>query len=509
MLKNLPVTRSNTNPTAWLLVLVILGMALCIGLLVGVSDPVGITVLFSAVLVLIAGALWPLYAILIALALVFEAIPIGAVATVGSVKPHEVLVAYLAGVVFVRAIFARQSLLGALAEFKWPLIYLACCITASLIYATFFARNPYVLGELRGFTVWLTLPMLALSIKDERDRVTFTRGLFFIAIVMATIVIIQSFFNVKILTEARVEVLDAEGNSDVTRSIAGGATYLIVFMLYYTILMPDERRWSMTWRVLGALLMILGLAVTFGRGVWIATTLGLMLSTFIARGIRGVVSTAAIGAAMVVVVLALAAMYNPRISEAVIERASGVGQEIQSGGSYAWRGLENRAAYAALRDRPWTGVGIGGEYKKTISSQGHFEFETLYIHNAYVGYAVKMGLPGALFPPLMILCFIVTARRIFKRVTPDGRLIVSSLVGAFLVPCITSYTQPEWLNDQGIAAFSMLITLLLLVGRQMVDPNAVHSRKRTGLPGGPREPVLEPTLVAPRGLPHRPGSMRV
>lgn len=444
----------------------ILGVALIIGLLVGVSNPEYVLVGAGVVVLLVAGAIWPLPALLVAIALLYEAIPIGAFVSFGSLKPHELLFGYLTIIVFIRSIFARRALMRPMQEFQFPIWYLIACIAMSLVYSIYFTSNQYIITELRPFVIWFVLPLLLLSVNSHKDYRLLLQSVIAIGLVVAVIVTIQTMFNVRILFEARVEKLDGELNSDVTRSIAGGATYLIIFALYYVIMMPQRFRWATRYRLIAALILVSGLAVSFGRGVWMATALCLLIATFVWHGLRGVVTTALVGSIAVVVVLSAAALFNPRLTEAIIDRATGIGDEVESGGSFGWRRLENQAASIVISQRPWTGVGLGGEYKKTISSEGHFAIETFYIHNAYIGYAVKMGIQAAAFPPLMILCFLIAARRIYRNSDSDTRCIVAALIGAFLVPVVTSYTQPEWLTDQGIAAFCIFIALLLLTGRK-------------------------------------------
>jgi hypothetical protein len=42
---------------------------------------------------------------------------------------------------------------------------------------------------------------------------------------------------------------------------------------------------------------------------------------------------------------------------------------------------------------------------------------------------------------------------------------VAALAGAFIVPCISSYTQPEWADPRGVAAFAVFSGLALLYRR--------------------------------------------
>lgn len=382
--------------------------------------------------------------------------------TLGSLKPHELMIAYLSLVVAVRTIVRSEPTFSMLERFRWPLLFLLFCIACSTIYAHFFAHNEFLLAELRIFVAWLILPSIVLAVRNESDYRLLFRGMILFGIAMSIIVITQSVFNIRILTEARVEALDNATNLDVTRSLAGGATYFMVFGLYYFLNHIALRRGPFMLYVIGSLVLTGGLAVTFGRGVWVATVVGLIVTTFINRGLRGVAVSGLIGVLVISGMLGVGGLFKPRLVEAIVERAVGVGQEYQSGGSFGWRARENRAALAALEAHPLTGVGLGGEYKYTISAVGSFKNETRYIHNAYIAHAVKMGTHAALFPLWMILAFFVTGLGALRAGNENNRPLQAALIGAFLVPVITSYTQPEWFDSSGIIAFSFFIGGLIL-----------------------------------------------
>ena len=453
---------SNTNRAEFGFLALGLLAAVLLGLLIPTVPLLPLALIIVGPVLLLIGAIRPLAAVLVTVALAFEIVPTGLVMGIGSFRPHELMIGYLAVVAVGRALLRHEAIFAPLGRFRWPLLYLVLCVAMSVVYAHFFAHNEFILAELRNFVCWLLLPTLLLVVRTDADQRLFIYGMIVLALAMSCIVIIQSVFDIRILTEARVEALDKSTNADVTRSIAGGATYLMVFALYYFLSLIARRKGSFLLVGLAVLLLVGGLAVTFGRGVWIATSAGLLLATFINQGVRGVVITGFTGALFVAGMLGLGSVVKPRLVDALIDRATGVGEELERGGSFAWRGLENRAALAVLEARPLTGVGLGGEYKKTISTRGSFKNETWYIHNAYMAYAVKMGVHAALFPFWMMLAFAATAAEALRRASSDSRLLQAALIGAFIVPVITSYTQPEWIGGSGAIAFSLLIAGLLV-----------------------------------------------
>jgi O-antigen ligase len=204
-----------------------------------------------------------------------------------------------------------------------------------------------------------------------------------------------------------------------------------------------------------------GIAVSFGRGVWLAMVGGFLVATFLNRGLRGMLISAVVGSVALAVVLMSLAVVNPRMADAVIDRAAGTRAELQSGGSFRWRIIEVQEAMKAIARSPFTGVGIGGDYKRHASTTGTFQTETRYIHNAYVGYMVKMGVHAVLFQIAFVSIFAGVAWRLRRRIGAADRPTYAATVGAFLVPVITSFTQPEWFNSAGVAVFCLLAALLL------------------------------------------------
>jgi O-antigen ligase len=128
--------------------------------------------------------------------------------------------------------------------------------------------------------------------------------------------------------------------------------------------------------------------------------------------------------------------------------------------------MENQAAMDRIERNPVFGVGLGGQYKQTASSEGHFGIEGTYIHNGYLFFPLKMGLVATFIPLAFMIAFALTLRQGVQRhrADPDNGL-VAALAGAFAVPCVASYTQPEWADPRGIAAFAIFTGLALLFRR--------------------------------------------
>jgi hypothetical protein len=412
----------------------------------------------------------PMTGLVVTLMLIFEVVPsafqprlpVGG----GRLQAYDLLLMLLALVLMVQGWIAGRRPLQSMGPVRWPLYYLAACVFVSLVYVRYFAPNTLSLGEARVVIAWLIVPIMVLAVSTPSAYRWMLRWVLAMGVVIALYVSIQSLFEVRIMTGARVELLDKDLNNDVVRSIAGGGVYLIIFSLFLLINRVLERKFGWWWAVPLSLLLVFGIAVQFGRGVWLSAVAGLLVSAALFRGVSGVLKVLAAGALAVGLMLSVASVFKPRLAEAVIERAIGIRSEIQTGGSFNWRRMENQAALDRIERNPIFGVGLGGQYKQTASSEGHFGIEGTYIHNGYLFFPLKMGLVAAFIPFTFMFAFGLVLRQGVQRHHEDpDRGLVAALAGAFTVPCVASVTQPEWSDPRGIAAFAIFIGLALLFRR--------------------------------------------
>jgi O-antigen ligase len=462
-------SRGGINLTGPLILLSAVAVALFMGLLINFLPWYFVVGLATAPIVVIGSLANPMIGLVVVLMLVFEAIPKSGVKLPiggGGLELYDLLLIFLAAVLLLRALINRQQVLQDLGPIRWPLFYLAACTLASAFYVRGYAQNTAALSEGRAAIMWLIVPIITLAVTSSTRLAQFVKAVVGIGLVVALYVTAQSLFDIRIMTGARVEQLDAGANRDVIRSIAGGGIYIVVFSLYLLLNRYFERRLRWYVALPMVVLLLAGIGVQFGRGVWLASAVGLIVSAALLSGWRGVVRMLVVGSLGIALVLVATYAFKPRLAQAIVDRAAGFSAEIESGGSFNWRRLENRAALAAIERRPWTGVGIGGEYKQTVSRVGSFATETTYIHNAYLYFPLKMGLFASFIPLAFIVAFVVTLRQGARR-HPDAsdRGLVAAIAGAFIVPVITSYTQPEWVAPQGIAAYSILMGLALLYRR--------------------------------------------
>ena len=285
-------------------------LALLAGLLIAYLPwflVIGLVIFFGTV---VSAAAKPHIALILVLMLVFEVIPQSfqprVLAGPGKLQLYDIVILLLAAVVLLRAWTQRQRPLHSLGPMRWPLYYLVLCLFLSLIYVRYYSPNVMALAEARQQIMWLIVPLMILSVDTPKRYRIMIWSIVTIGLLISLYVTVQSLFEIRIMTGARVELLDAKSERDVVRSIAGGGTYIVVFALFLILNRMIERRIFWLWGGLAGFLLVAGLIVQFGRGVWMATAVGLLISAWLFRGIGGVVRTALAATAIVAITLSSA-----------------------------------------------------------------------------------------------------------------------------------------------------------------------------------------------------------
>ncbi len=464
--------RRGPDYLAILIVLGTLALAAFIGLATAFLPWQFLLIFLLLPTVFVLSQVWPMVGLVVVLMLIFEVVPTAFQPRLpfggGKLQTTDLLLLYLMVVVLMQAFWKRHQPLLAMGAFRFPLYYLGVCMLTSFVYVRYYVPNDLALGEARVAIGWLVVPLMALAADTPNRAKWMLRSVCAMALIIAAYVTIQSVFSIRIMTgHGLVAILDNSANSDVVRSIAGGGVYLITFTLFLVINRVLEGKLHWLLGMAAALLLVAGIGVQFGRGVWMASVLGLLVCALRFRGVAGMFKVLLLGAVAVGLVLSTVAVFKPRVAQAIVDRATGIGEELQSGGSFGWRLSENAYALDKIEEHPIMGVGIGGQYKQTASAVGHFGNETTYIHNAYLYYPLKMGLWASFIPLAFIIAFWVTLKQGAARHPPQraDHGLSAALLGGFAVPVVTSFTQPEWVDPRGIAAFATFMGLALLYRR--------------------------------------------
>lgn len=350
----------------------------------------------------------------------------------------------------------------------WLLVFSALAVVVGGVLFGAPARD--VLQEARVQINWLIAPLLLLFISNDKSLRRFSIGIVLVGFVISAAVIFQFATGVQVIENARVENLLTLNTSyaDVTRSTAGGGIYFVVFSLLFTLALLFERRISAFIAYPLVLVLAAGVLVSFGRGIWIATACSVLLMAYFLKGMRGVSNACfALSIAVAAALVGLAA-FKPHTLEAAYERIVSTTKEGDKNSSLGWRFEETGFALSKISTSPLVGIGYGTPYKPYIRLSNTEQDVALmrYVHNGYLGLWLKLGIAG-LCTALWLAWGTFRRGKGITSSTSDSYMkpLSAALTAGFVVPVITSVTQPEWLAPLGVAYFAMTVGLLCAIDR--------------------------------------------
>lgn len=449
-----------------------LGLAVIAGIVCALGPwwlPIGLVLGCGA---LALTAMYPLAGVVLCFMLTFQAIP----ATVApeiplgffKLKPYELIFVWTSFAFLMRAVFAPGTVKLDKPLFIMPMIFIFICVVVGVIHGKYFqGNNELVIAEARGFLGLLVLPMVQWIVRDKRGVDRLSCWISASAVLVSVYVILQAVAGAHIL-DGRVESLDQGRNSDVTRSVIDGV-YIQGFALYHIALSLKSGRRIRWWLIPLILIVLLGLLATFTRGAWAAAAMGGLVAAFLAARWRGVFIAAALGVIMIAGTVSAAYVLKPRVAEAAIERALGIGKELREGGSYGWRRIENEEAYRNIREHPLLGVGIGGMYKSVASSGAlNFDLEYFFIHNSYLFFPLKMGIIAGLGPFLVAAGFLMALARIYRSTGGQVGTTAAACAGALTMLFIGAIEGPILKSFSGFLILGTALALVAVAYRPML-----------------------------------------
>lgn len=354
------------------------------------------------------------------------------------------------------------SLLSVIRPYWWPLGTLLLLAVVSALVSVMFKRAPTkdVLIEAKPFYFWLVFPMLALAIENDERMRRFKGWLMALAIALAVGVMFQSFTGIAVFDRGFMRGLYTvnESSSDVVRSTTPGMFLMAGCLLYLASAYTTTKKISLLFIVVAAPILLGGVIVGFGRGLWVAVAIGFVLLGLFARNAR-YAATAFVMTIAAVLVIGAISIAKPNYVEAFANRFTSIGEEVDRGTSFGRRKIENYYALEVLKESPFFGVGLGASYKPAGPESMNWPAETRYIHNTYLGSAVKIGLPGMV---VVIWLVVVMLRRTWgaAKVFGDYRPVhFASMWVILAMTVITSVTQPNILSNYGVATIALVLYL--------------------------------------------------
>lgn len=450
------------------------------GLLVVVMPPLVVLVVVLLPGLALAGILWPelLLAamLLIAVGFVPESLLPGLEGG-GAIRAEDLLLASLLGVLAFRALIRFKA--GAAPEraIAAPLAALLGVMALSVIYAAAFrgVEVRAALGEFRNYLYLLPLVFIPMLLDSDAALGRLWRMIVVVMLVLASGQVVQALFNIPVLHGGRLETavtLD-KTYADATRSTVPGI-YLLVFGLLYSLvrvfgagerLLPRLLRWMPAMGLFAVAIML-----TYGRAIWLVSAMGLFM-VGLSLGTRRMALLVVLGSIVAVVGVSALAFLKPAVIQAVVDRATSVGAEVEGGSSLNWRFLENGYAWQKIKTSPLVGIGLGGSYKPIVGGMNDWQGQVRFIHNGYLYLLLKTGLIG-------FVIFAVFWARLVRmgwtlRHQKDGQLrrLGNCFFVLTLLPLATAAVRPEWASHETLVVFATLGGFLTAYARRAGQGN--------------------------------------
>lgn len=349
-------------------------------------------------------------------------------------------------------------------------------VLGSVIYSRWGLNNvELAFAEPRPFLAILILPVLPIILNDDKKIVILERVLVASGVLVSVYVLIQLLAGFQVMS-GRMEDLELSKNSGVTRTVVGVSVFVQAYAIYVlSMRVGGVGRWWLICAVL-LVLTVMGVLGTYTRGSWISIFAGGMVVAYIRSRALGVVAYLMVSVVMIFVALGAIYVVDPLSADAMIGRALGIHSELTTGASFGWRVKENELAYKAIAEHPYLGVGIGGAYKDVLSSAGSFLNEQYMIHNAYIYFPLKMGVPGLVLLCLLVGAYVVHAFGVLKKMRSESIERVGGLVAGVGTVVAFFITGIEGQTFNKFAGLLIYCLILWLTARFAVKLTVRHSK---------------------------------
>lgn len=388
----------------------------------------------------------------------------------GGLNPEDVAIPFLLIMYSIKYMSDIKNRICYLKPYFWPLICFIGCAIASVFFALIFKTAPSkdVFNEFRPFFTWLIFPLLFLTVGDRKEYGFFLKMVFALSVIVAIGMLVQSFSGYQIFEKGQeVRDLYTLGGSTkgVKRSETAGQFLMAGALVYIFAKFSFGEKWNILIPLLSAPILVGGIAVGFGRGLWISVFLACFIFVFFSKPTRYfkfLIFFIVAGMTSGIVTWTL----KPDYVEAVVSRFTSVSQEVESGSSLGRRKEENYYAIERVYESPLIGVGLGGQYKPMGRESLTWENESRYIHNSYVRIMTKLGIPGLIIGIWLVFVFWRRTFLSFKNAESERAVAFSCFWIIVTTTFLTAGTQPNLAAQNGVATIAIALFISEKVKRK-------------------------------------------
>lgn len=214
----------------------------------------------------------------------------------------------------------------------------------------------------------------------------------------------------------------------------------------------------------------LSLGLTFTRGYWVVTAIGIvLLLIFLKRSARYRLTLYLVGGSLAMLLVAV--IVFPHIFSLLLDVLSMRVSSISLNSvSLKDRAIESAALLQGIKGSPIIGSGLGSEFS-FYEILEHFTLTTYYIHNAYLFLLYKLGIIGTVMYLYFYIYRLVYAAKIVRKLPDDDphKAMVLSFVIIFSVMLIVTVTSPQFNDKVPVLVLSVLWGASAGLGRSVVS----------------------------------------
>lgn len=293
---------------------------------------------------------------------------------------------------------------------------------------------------LRGFReFYIFIPYLFYF--PLRDYVTDEKKLNEVIWTLLLTCTIGAFYVIYLFKTATVDATHIMGVLWGRKNVSEPLYMTAIIILLAMIASNTGKRW-LTLPLLGVNILALGL--TFTRGYWVATALGVIFMIFfLGSGVRGRL-LGFLGTGLLVMVAGAAVVF-PRIFGLLFDVISARASSITlASESLKDRLIESAAVISGIKGSPIIGNGFGANFTFYEILKG-FTVTTWYIHNGYLFLLFKLGIVGAVMYLYFYFSKLISTMKTARAPLGD-RLssMVMSFAAILTVMLVVNVTSPQF-----------------------------------------------------------------
>jgi hypothetical protein len=378
-----------------------------------------------------------------------------------------------------------------------PLLLFLGFALFSTLYALFYqhVKPNWVFSDLRVVLFYCVFFVTGWSVTNRRQLVTVLIGLFFLADLLAGVLILQQFLGMNHPLLAAMsysnwriyaEKTSGSGSFGMVRIMPPGVVLVYFVMIAAFCLMiftPHSRHL----RIIFALQFVylnFGLLLTYTRALWIAaaSALGLVLIVLFPVYKAHLIRYLVIGLPFLGLLFGLLgakleqSISNSELASASIERVLSIltpGKTLESD-SLQWRIFETEEGLRSVSQHLLLGVGLGNSYRRVTTFQGEsrgirtghslaageISSLTRFVHNSYLSIAVKMGLPALACFLWFCVSLVVNSGQLFKNLSDEQlRAIALAVLAGFVGLMLWSIFHQHFIQTESTAIVGLMAGL--------------------------------------------------